>query len=457
MNTTHSGYQRRWTGPKTPARGTQSRNVDKVAYVLKGFPRLSETFISNEVRLLTGLGMKLSLFSIKQGDALVDADGLPEVDYLPGVTSMSNTLLIPWLFTNIAPFAPAQLYWLIKAPLRYLRTLRFAIDCARRYGTGAVKKTFIKEFLFATQIARAIHKAGDFAHIHAHFCHDATNVAWMCSQLTGLPFSFTAHAKDIYQNKLNPGDLLERKLEATSFATTCTFANVHYLSRKTREPNKIHGIYHGLNIRLFRPAAPATTRSGPLKLLSIGRHVEKKGFDYLIDACALIKQRELDFTLTILGESGDQTNLLHKKIRELGLCDQVHLLGPIPQKDLPQIYRESDLFVLPCVIVDDGDRDGIPNVMAEAMACALPVVVSDISGIPELVVHEDSGLLLPQRDSGAIADAIVRLAQDPDLRLRLGRNARLSVEQDFDADTTHTHLYELFQQTLAEHREAARV
>lgn len=452
MITINSEYQRRRTDRNPRLKHAPTHRQDKVAYVLKGFPRLSESFISNEVRLLTGLGMDLGLFSIKQGDALADKDGLPEVHYLPGVTSMSNTNLATWLLTNFAPFATAQLYWLSRAPLRYMQVLKFAVDCARRYGSGALKKTFIKEFLLATQAGRAMQRNANYTHIHAHFCHDATNVAWMCSQLTGLPFSFTAHAKDIYQGKLNPGDLLERKLEATVFATTCTFANVQYLRGKTRDPKKIHGIYHGLNTRQFRPAATTRASDTPLQLLSIGRYVEKKGFDYLIDACALLQQQKVDFTLTILGETGDQTNLLKHKIDALHLHERVHLRGPIAQKYLPEVYQQADIFILPCVIVGDGDRDGIPNVMAEAMACELPVVVSDVSGIPELVVDELNGLLLPQRDSRAIADAIGRLARDAEMRQRLGRNARQNIERYFDAETTHAQLYDLFQQTLAKNR-----
>ena len=443
--------------PATETHATpEAQYTDGVAYVLKGFPRLSESFISNEVRLLIRQGLSLRLFSIKGGDALAESDDLPPVHYLPEVSSLSNTGLLRWLWANLGPFISIQWRWWFRAPRSYLRALKFALNGARRYGQGGLKKTFIKEFLFATEIAGEIRRDPAITHIHAHFCHDATNVAWMCSLLTGLPFSFTAHAKDIYQNKLNPGDLLRRKLDAAAFVTTCTYANVHHLRRLARDPAKIHGIYHGLDLRRFRPAVSANGRpAGPLRLISVGRHVEKKGFSYLLDACVLLTQANLDFTLTILGETGPQTPLLEQQIRELKLDTRVRLNGPVPQTQLPRFYQQADVFLLPCVIVGDGDRDGIPNVMAEAMACAVPVVVSDVSGIPELVLDDDNGLLLPERDSAAIAAAVLRLAGDAELRQRLGRNARQSVERYFDADATHARLYELFATTLASHRARA--
>ncbi|MGB7181605.1 MAG: glycosyltransferase family 4 protein [Burkholderiaceae bacterium] len=429
-----------------------SNKPKKIAYVLKGFPRLSETFISNEVRLLTGLGLDLRPFSIKAGDKLAERNGLPPVTYLPVVSGMSQVSLRDWMVENWSKFSTSQRYWFTHDPVRYLKTLTFALTCSWRYRRGyRIKKTFIKEFLLATDIARRMQEQGGYVHIHAHFCHDATTIAWMTSKLIDLPFSFTAHAKDIYQKSLNPGDLLERKLAATQFATTCTMANVAYLTTKTEKPANIYGIYHGLDTNRFRPTPRKSRKSDDsIRLISVGRHVEKKGFSYLLESCRLLQIRGIRFRLDIVGEQGDQTQKLSDYIAKFELKDSVFLNPPIAQIELPKLYNTADIFVLPCIIVSDGDRDGIPNVMAEAMACALPVVVSDVSGIPEIVEHEFNGLLVQQKDAYSLAQAIERLANDDALRFRISGNARRTIESRFNADKTHDFLHEIFTKALSE-------
>ena len=434
----------------------------KIAYILKGFPRLSETFIVNEIRLLTDNGLQLGLFSIKGGDALAAAVGLPPVQYLPQVSSLSNTNLLTWLRQNFPAFSPEQVYWLKRAPVRYFKTMGFALDCAVRYRFGSktlLKKTFIKEFLLATYIAKLIDSDSGFLHLHAHFCHDATTVAWMVSKLTGLPFSFTAHAKDIYQQRLNPGDLLERKLAATRFAVTCTKTNVAYLKARTQRQDKIHGIYHGLDTRLFVPISkPERSQIGekkPRRLVSVGRLVEKKGFVYLVEACQILRDRQIDFHLDIIGEKGDQYGVIKNAIARYQLDDEVKLLPPVPQRELTKYYNDATAFVLPCVVLADGDRDGIPNVMAEAMASGLAVIVTGVSGIPEIVEHEVNGLIVPDRDAGALANAIARVLTAPELCERLGRAARERIEKVFDAEITHMQLISLFRDVLEKADHAA--
>ncbi len=421
-----------------------------IAYVLKGFPRLSETFIANEVRLLSRMGMRLRLFSIKQGDDLADADGLPDVHYLPQVTSLSATTLVKWLAANAGQFIACQAYLLRTCPGRYFQTLAFTIRCAAKYRTRplpAVKKTFIKEFLFASHIAENILRAGHFRHIHAHFCHDATNVAWMTSLLTDIPFSFTAHAKDIYRDGLNPGDLLERKLTASRFAVTCTRNNVEFLRNRTSEPEKVRCIYHGLNTRMFQPHDGQTNGRVP-KLLTVGRHVEKKGFSYLVEACRILRDRGIDFELDIIGERGDQTDAIVAAIDNYDLGDRIRILPPVPQSALTDFYQSAMAFVLPCIVLDDGDRDGIPNVMAEAMASGLPVIVTGVSGIPELVDHGVNGIIVPPRDSETLADEIQGILANDELRRNLAASARTRVEQVFDAEQTHVTLKHLFETEL---------
>ena len=421
----------------------------KIVYILKGFPRLSESFIAGEVRLLTQMGLNLELYSIKPGDALASRDGLPGVSYCPVVESMSGISLFAWLRINFEPFKSSQTYLWHKHPLRLIKTLIFAIKSGFAYKAHPqthFKKTFIKEFLLAGHIASRILRQGEVHHIHGHFCHDATTVTWMTSMLTGIPFSFTAHAKDIYQRKLNPGDLLERKLDATEFAVTCTQANVVYLRKRCTRPKKIYGIYHGLNINAFSPAADRVPKNN--HLLSVGRHVEKKGFIYLIGACRVLRDRGIDFHLDIVGENGDQTSVLKQAILVSGLTEHVNLLPAMSQNKLVNYYQQAMLFVLPCVVVEDGDRDGIPNVMAEAMACGLPVIVTGISGIPELIDHGKNGLIVPTCDVVHLADTIHKALLDEDLRTNISHQARQRVESVFNAEHTHIELKQLFDRAL---------
>lgn len=425
----------------------------RIAYIMKGFPRLSETFIANEIRHLQSLGLDLALYSVKQGDELVDVSDLPAVHYAPTLGSLSNTWLIAWLAGNLGFFRQDLLYWLLRHPLRFVSTLVFAVRLALTSSSG-FSKSPIRDFLLATHFASHLYRQCGFAHIHAHFCHDATTIAWMVSQLCRLPFSFTAHAKDIYQKRLNPGDLLQRKLDAATFAVTCTEANVTALRALARHPGKVHGIYHGLDTHLFLPAAECEepVEDRPL-ILSVGRHVEKKGFVYLIEASLHLRDRGISHRLQIIGEEGDQTGLLQAMIREHALEAFVQLLPPLQQHQLVECYRKASVFVLPCVILDDGDRDGIPNVMAEAMACALPVVVTGISGIPEMVNDWETGLIVAQRDSEGLADAIAVVLDDPALANALGKAARKRVEERFDAKATHVTLRDLFHDHV-DHRAA---
>ena len=435
----------------TVASGRAAGGDRSVAYILKGYPRLSESFIANEVRLLERMGLPLRIFSIKRGDPIIDPAEFPRAHYLPSVGSMSNTGLFAWLRGNASPFVHDQWRCFAAHPLRYCATLIFAVHSAYVYADGATtrfKKTFIKEFLFATYIAARINKDPRVVHIHAHFCHDATSVAWMVSRLCGRPFSFTAHAKDIYQKRLNPGTLLTRKLEAATFAVTCTLTNVAYLRERCSRPEKIHGNYHGLDIELFKP--PERAAAAAAKLVAVGRMVEKKGFIYLIEACRLLRLRGVQFKLDIIGEAGDQTPLLENAIIDADLQELVRLCAPVKQAELVQYYASAAAFVLPCVVLDDGDRDGIPNVMAEAMACGLPVVVSSVSGIPELVTHGENGLLVAPRDSEALAAALELVLSDPERAKRLGQAGRATIESVFDAERTHEALKALFDETLKE-------
>jgi glycosyltransferase involved in cell wall biosynthesis len=427
----------------------------EIAYILKGFPRLSETFIANEIHLLETLGMKLHLFSVKGGETdkvhSVVAKIRAPLHYLPAVSSVSGTALPLWLLRNLGKFFPTHAGLLRRRPRAYLTTLGAALAMAWRYRPRrlALRKSMIKEFLQAGYIAARIVERPHIRYLHGHFCHGATTITWFASRLTGLPFSFTAHAKDIYQSKLNPGDLLQRKLQVARFVTTCTRANHEYLRRLCDDPDKIHTIYHGLDTRIFTPHTDTGDAARTPLILAVGRMVEKKGFMTLIEACGILKNAAVRFRCMIVGEDGDQSERLRRRIGELDLADSVTLHHAITQDELRRIYARAMVFALPCQIVGDGDRDGIPNVLVEAMAMQIPVVATPVSGIPELIENDNNGVLVPERNSRALAQALQTLLSDAGLRSRLGEAARAKVCREFDARQTTRGLRDLFLQQIA--------
>jgi glycosyltransferase involved in cell wall biosynthesis len=438
------------------------RAEGEVGYVLKSYPRMSETFIANEIYRLEKLGLKLRLFSIldlsdPQRHAVVDATRAP-VHYLPQVTSLSESPLLAWLRLNAPKFRSSH-WQLFKArPLSYAQTLLTACRLAFKHRKGSwlqPETGFIKEFLQAGYIAQQVLAAGTIRHLHAHFCHSATTVAMFASQLCGLPFSFTAHAKDIYVQALNPGDLLQTKLRRAQFAVTCTKANHAYLAALGVAATPIHTIYHGLDTQQFVPRASAVEEPARPLLLTVGRLVEKKGFPFLLEACRLLKDRGHQFQCHIVGGAGPLQQRIAALIHELGLAAVVKLRPAVTQEELQQIYQQATLFVLPCQIAENNDRDGIPNVLVEAMAVGLPVVSTNISGIPELIEHGVNGWLVPQKDARALAEATAELLAAPELRQRLGRAAREKVCRVFDAEANILALHRLFLACLSDTEEVS--
>ena len=422
--------------------------MNKVAYVMNGFPRLSETFIAHEIYQLECLGTPLRLYSVKQErepvvHPVVGAIRAPLL-YLPDASSLSGTTLVRWLRDNAPTFRSAHATLLRKRPLAWLSTLGSALALAWKHRPApfALRKVFIKEFLQAGWIAEAVLREGDVSHLHGHFCHGVATITWFASRLSGLPFSFTAHAKDIYQADLNPGHLLERKMGAARFVATCTCANAHVLRARHPRPDEVHAIYHGLDTQWFSPQPAPASVDAPL-MLAVGRLVDKKGFDQLIAACALLKQRGMNFRCVIVGEDGSAGPALRAQIESLNVADRVQLHGAVTQDRLREIYRGATAFVLPCRVMEDGDRDGFPNVLAEAMAMGVPVVSTPISGIPEMIDDGVHGLLV-EGSAASLADAMQRLLGDAALHARLARAARERICERFDSRRTTVALRELF-------------
>ena len=422
---------------------------NEIGYVLKGYARTSETFITNEIYLLEKAGLKLSIFSLiklegQKRHAAVDAIKAP-INYLPALTSLSDESLLLWLKNNHSFFSASHFRLFKQHPFRYLKTLFEAI----RFAVTTHEKQFIKEFLQAGFIAQKALELGKIRHLHAHFCHTSTTVTMFASLLSGLPFSFTAHAKDIYLPELNPGNILPLKMRRAQFITTCTKANEAHLRSLEPRAAPIHTIYHGLDTKQFSPLGESN--SEPPIILSVGRFVEKKGYKFLVEACQILKAQGRKFECHIVG--GGDAESIKSMVQLLQLEDTIFIHSAVTQEELRQIYQRATVFALACQIIENGDRDGIPNVMAEAMAMELPIVSTDISGIPELVENRIDGLLVPQKNSVALAEAIAELLSDAALRSRLGKAAREKILKVFDAEVTIVELQKLFQQRLTEREE----
>lgn len=379
--------------------------ASRVAYVLKMFPRFSETFVLSELLELERQGVDLRVVSLKRPD-----DGIVHADVA--------RLRAP--VTYVPPFAalgPAQLRAVGRTPLAYGRALARGV---RRRSPPA-----LRHLARAAWIADHLRREG-VQHVHAHFASTATSVALHVHRLTGIPFSFTAHAKDIYLDGVHPADLA-RKLRAASFAVTVSDFNVRHL--RAAGEGRLVRIYNGVDLDRFSPDGSARQR--PPLVLGVGRLVEKKGFAELVHACALLRAGELPFRCLIVGKGPLEVEL-RALVRLHGLGGVVELAGPLPRERLIGLYGRASVVVAPCVVGTDGNRDGLPTVLVEAMARGVPVVATDVTGIPELVREGETGLVVPQRDPVALAAAIRRTLERPDEAAARARRGRVLVEREFE-------------------------
>jgi len=389
-----------------------------VGIILKGYPRLSETFIVNEIILLEELGYELHIFAMRNpGEAKVHESVRKvqaPVTYIP---DYFWRFFFSFLSTNI------RLWW--HRPGLYWQAFRFA---ALR-SVWQFSSSTIKRFVQAAYLVQKSLPGTDVAHFYAHFSHGPTTVAFFASWLTGMRYSFSAHAKDIY---IQEHDFLQEKIRRATFVVTCTEFNRDYLLRVAGYEAPVFRAYHGNNIQLFRQEPAARLNGACPIILSIGRFVPKKGFSVLLRALHKLRQEGRRFRCYVIG-GGPMRSELDKLITHLGLRDCVELLSQMSQTELLSYYRQANIFALACEVQDDGDRDGIPNVLVEAMAMGIPVVSTMISGIPELVENGVSGLLVPEKDPVAFAEGIEKLLRQPETAHRLGLAGRAKVERDFDA------------------------
>jgi len=374
--------------------------------VLKGYPRISETFISNEIRLLEEMGFTIHIYSMRAPRENFSHESIKrikaKVTYLPESMIWGLPAL---LWHNIRLF--------LRMPGRYRECLKLM---KKRFKLAPKKHTWVKHMLQAGYIVQTsiLDDGVDLAHLHGHFAHTPTTVTMYTALLAGVPFSFTAHAKDIYTQ--NPARIRD-KVERAKFVVTCTRYNEKYLRENVANGNPIHCVYHGINLDLFSPNGRPTKAKAPYHILTVARFVEKKGLDTVLEALAGLRAQGLDFRYTLVGEGKTKFNRRIKElVHKLGLEDVTTLPGTITHDEVIELLNDADCFTLGCREAADGDRDGIPNVVAEAMATGVPVAATDVSGVPELVDHEQTGLLCPSNDPDALAAIIRRALTDDELR-----------------------------------------
>jgi len=282
-------------------------------------------------------------------------------------------------------------------------------------------------------------KRSGIYHLHAHFASAPSTVARLAAMFAGITYSFTAHAKDIFHQDVRTEDLAGKFCDAVATVTVSDF-NVEHLRQIAGE--RLVRIYNGLDLSRFPFAVPEKRLP---RVVGIGRLVEKKGFVDLIEACAVLKNGGCVFDCQIIG-TGDQEELLRSRIQELGLQKHVELIGPRPQLEIIAHLQRASVLAAPCVVGSDGNRDGLPTVLLEAMAIGTPCVSTDVTGIPEVIRHGETGLIVGQHDPAALADAIQRLLNDPAERARLTINGRRLIELEFDVHRNAARLRALWPQ-----------
>lgn len=390
-----------------------------LAYVLKGYPRISETFISNEILLLEKEGFRLHLFSMRHPREKFCHPSVEEIQaqvtYLPSEFTGNWTKL---LYPQITAFA-AQ-------PAGYLKTLFYT---AKQF-TKKRKVATIKHFLQAGFLTATIKRENlDVGHLHGHFAHSPTSVTLFASMMSGIPFSFTAHAKDIYTSSKAS---LQEKMQRADFLATCTGYNNTYLSEvKGNIPCPINTIYHGINLDLFKDITQKESATPPYKILTIARMTAKKGLPTLYRALAQLRDQGLEFSHTLIGD-GDDREKTEKLLKELNLTDCCTLLGTKTHKDVLEEFLQADLFVLSSQIAKNGDRDGVPNVLVESLAMGVPALSTKVSAIPELLHHRETGYLVEPENVPDLVDGIRTMLTDTALRTTVMENGRNFVEQHFD-------------------------
>lgn len=404
---------------------------EHVGYVLKRFPRISETFVAAELIELRRQGQQVTVFALSRPAEPFTHAFLQELDvpvvYLPYRPSRSPARTL------------RAVGWLARRrPARFVGTLGAALEphggppCMRR----------MRRFLQACVLARELEHAG-VDHLHAHFASTAGRVANLTWRLGGPPYSITAHAKDIYHRENRPISLRD-KLDHARFVATVCEANRHYLQDRLGVTSTIWVVPNAVDLR--RLPTPEKRCAEPGLVLTVARLIEKKGVDDILRACGLLSHRGTPVRLEVVGD-GPLRAQLEDLAREQGV--DATFAGSMPYEQVIERYRRAAVFALPCVVARTGDRDGLPTAVLEAMAAGVPVVTTAVTGLGELIVDGVTGLVVAERDPEGLADALGRILDDGSLAARIGRAGRQRVAERHDLVQSVQLLRSLFAEAAA--------
>lgn len=404
----------------------------KVAYILLWFPKPSETFIFREVMNLWKMGLDVKVFTLygeltqklspemAEASKKVERLGIPFLKRLPG---------------DIA-------YWWKRDPKltgRLFRTIP-----VRKWKSVEFGGENIFGFLAGFTLARRFEEEG-IGHVHAPWAMGPATAAWVASSLIRIPFSFTGRAGDIYP----PDGALAEKLTDAEFVISENRTNVPYMAQfAPHSKDKIHPVYNG--VPLEKHAVAPVVMQAPYQILALGRFARIKAFDDLIYACKILKDRGIKFHLTLAGDGPRRLQLLYLT-KKLGLTDQISYPGFVPYNQVSDLFMKADLFVMSSAVHSTGDRDGLPTVILEALAHRVPVVSTDVCGIPEVIRNGETGFLVSQKHPAELAAAIEEMVKDRDRAVQMAERGRELVLREFEPNKTHKEVYDLLMASLTSH------
>lgn len=376
----------------------------RICYVLKRYPRFSETFIVNEILALEAQGAQIQIIATKPPVEGVFHENLARIQapvtYLPQPTH---------------------------SPRKFLALLADALDL---FGSQRIAELLEQDVIELEQGIRVAKLAATFDAdiIHAHFATSAAAIARTAAQLTSKPYSITAHAKDIYHQDVDAGELKNKFDDAARIFTVSDY-NFSYLSSTFPSSSSVvRRIYNGMPLNQL----PMRGAHAPgCRIAAVGRLIEKKGFKYLLQAIAKLRSQFPAVHCDIVGD-GPLSAELQILAQDLGIAEKVHFHGILPQHRVHELMLRADVLVAPCVVSQDGDRDGLPTVLLEAMAIGTSCISTPVTGIPEIILNRETGLLVPERDSDAISAACTELFSNMDLTKTLASAARTLIEANFD-------------------------